>query len=149
MDESGYDICYPTDSTSGFPDELLVAIETFLLPESQLSSRSLRQGLPKPAKSERVLAVLRAIIRKRQESYETTPEQDEALLRGKLPKRRRMAIAVRRGEKWVLEHALKELNAALMVTEFDIAHLSPRVEVGQKRSTGGHSDDRSKRNKVG
>ncbi|KAI9797516.1 MAG: hypothetical protein M1833_005427 [Piccolia ochrophora] len=107
--EDGYDLIHPTKSSSAFPDELMIFVNTLLLSENDFEDYRTRNNLPKPIRSPEVLGVLCRSIVRRQGAYGTTLEHDQALLENETKGRAQLAIAVRLGEKMILREALVEL----------------------------------------
>ncbi|KAI9782017.1 MAG: hypothetical protein M1816_002126 [Peltula sp. TS41687] len=146
LEESGYDLCLPTESTSVFLDELLIAVQSLLLPKEQLSGRHLRKGIPKPVKTEEVVAVLREVVRRRQRSYATTLEQDEVLIQNGLTGRKLLAVLVRVGEKRILKKAIEELDSTLIMSEADAENSHRGIQTAKRRQESplGDGDKRSR-----
>lgn len=113
--ESSYDLAHPGPDGPSIPDEflaflylLLVDNETF---ESIFSSQSSMPSRSKLA-TEFVGRVLVALLKAREREYATTLEEDEKLLAAEnIPRRIRMAIEVRLGEKKVLREAMQEATS--------------------------------------
>ncbi|KAI9762361.1 MAG: Enhancer of polycomb-like protein 1 [Chaenotheca gracillima] len=112
--EGGFDLSPPSlDSNlaSVFPDQLLVAVNTFLISEDKFSKSVLAESLPKAKLIPESIVALSCALEKRLGEYPTSIEQDEVLLKGASIGRQRMAIEVRLGEKQLLRRGLEELRS--------------------------------------
>jgi SET domain-containing protein 6 len=123
--DTGYDITASSPFTiqESLSPELIILVETLLLPSEEFDRLKRKGKLPKPEKiSSKGAELLHKIVQARGAQYTTTLEEDAQSSNGVLPvgegksKERRyaMAKAVRTGEKQLLrqaENALAELMA--------------------------------------
>lgn len=140
--EESYDVTHASSDGPCIPDELLALIYILLLDDTNLESLAASEtSLPSRSKLTSELAgkVLASILKLRENSYGTTLEEDEALLKTEnRPYRATMALQVRLGEKQVLREAQAEArsfqssNKRLRLLEIPPASHIPRV-VKQKR----------------
>ena len=100
-----------------FPFELLCLVNALLLDDASYTSNILKRSQPSGCgaslQSKRIHQGLKDIINQRLRSYKTTLAQDVQLLSNSLPRRHRMAVEVRLGEKRVLASALAALSDKL------------------------------------
>ena len=119
--DSGYDITAssPFDLTESIAPELIVLIETLLLPQPEFERLARKGKLPKPDKiSPRAVEFLQRLVQDRARQYPTTLEDDLAqsapvpMSGAYASKERRyaMARAVRIGEKKILKEAERALS---------------------------------------
>ncbi|KAI9847814.1 MAG: hypothetical protein M1837_001707 [Sclerophora amabilis] len=111
--DDAYDLCYDFQSHTVFPEDLLVVVNTLLLPENIYTTRYAERALPKPKLEQTTVMALSWTLEHRLEQYETSIEEDEALLKEESTGRREMAIEVRLGEKRILREGLQELRATI------------------------------------
>lgn len=106
-DEQGF--CTSTPKFTKFPDELVTLISGMIesLLKSKAKKRKVDNDNSKKLVKRATLDVLAIIVRSRLEGYQTSIDQDEALLTGEtINPRLKMAINVRLGEKRLLKEAL-------------------------------------------
>ncbi|KAF3935535.1 hypothetical protein ABW19_dt0201828 [Dactylella cylindrospora] len=98
--EDSYDI----ESAGTIPSEILIVIQAFSVDDATFQSYVSDEKFPKAKKDGRTRDILLEVIEKRRAMYDTTTEQDVALLRGgeEFGRRRKMAVEVRLGEKEIL-----------------------------------------------
>ena len=110
--EDSYDIAHADEEYPAIPDELVALIWLLLVDKETFAAlKSSKLSLPPRTKMETKLvgSVIQALLKRRASEYATTAEEDDKLLEAAdLPHRRRMAIKVRQGEKFVLSEAEKE-----------------------------------------
>ena len=112
--EDSYDIAHADEEYPAIPDELVALIWLLLVDKETFAAlKSSKLSLPPRTKMETKLvgSVIQALLKRRASEYATTAEEDDKLLEAAdLPHRRRMAIKVRQGEKFVLSEAEKEAS---------------------------------------
>ncbi|RFU35880.1 hypothetical protein B7463_g426, partial [Scytalidium lignicola] len=113
--EDSYDVAHASADGPCIPDELLALIYILLLDDINLKSLlESESSLPSRSKLAAELAgqVLASILKLREESYGTTLEEDEDILKaGNRSHRETMALQVRLGEKRVLREAIEEAKS--------------------------------------
>ncbi|GAA5847048.1 hypothetical protein JCM9279_002668 [Rhodotorula babjevae] len=113
--EVGVDDTYAIETDHKLPDELIMAIRTFLLDESDYAKAQKKESPPKPKLDTASAEWARKILDHRLSEYSTSIEDDEAALApvdsAVLPLRKRMALIVRVGEKRLLRAARAKLDA--------------------------------------
>ena len=98
---------------SALPVTLKRVLSWFLSSERNIEEWRMQHGgrtIPPWRNSPELFLVLHKGITDRLQQYPTSIEHDEALLQSSLPRRVRMAVEVRIGEKKVLHDALAEVN---------------------------------------
>lgn len=112
--EDSYDLMHADSDSPGVPDELLaltwilaVNDETFHALENSETSLPSRSKLS----TNFVGCVLNQVFKLREQEYQTTLEEDDAILAAgnTLSHRKYMAVQVRRGEKEILREAIQEV----------------------------------------
>ena len=110
--EDSYDLTHSGPDGPSIPDELLVFLFLLLVNDENLELISSSQtSIPSRSKlaTKLVGQVLVALLRAREQEYATTLEEDESLeAADNLPRRQKMAVQVRLGEKTVLREAMQE-----------------------------------------
>ncbi|TNY19623.1 SET-domain protein [Rhodotorula diobovata] len=114
--EVGVDDTYAIETDHKLPDELVMAIRTFLLDEADYAKAQKKESPPKPKLDPVSADWARKILDQRLSEYSTSIEEDEAALQGDsagapLPLRKRMALIVRLGEKRILRATRAKLDA--------------------------------------
>jgi SET domain-containing protein 6 len=113
--QDSYDLVHAGPDGPSIPDELLAFIYLLLVDEETVHSISSTQSsLPTRSKLAAGLVgqVLAALLLVREKDYATTLEEDKKLVEAEnIPRRARMAIQVRLGEKQVLREAIQEANS--------------------------------------
>jgi SET domain-containing protein 6 len=113
--EDSYDLAHSGPDGPSIPDELLAFLYLLLVDRENFKSISSSQSsLPSRSKlaTELVGQVLAALLTAREKEYATTLEEDEKLEAAEsLPRRTKMAIEVRIGEKKVLREAIQEATS--------------------------------------
>ncbi|KAH8821692.1 hypothetical protein F5884DRAFT_98662 [Xylogone sp. PMI_703] len=153
--EDSYDVARASSDAPSIPDELLALVYILLLDdlnlESLLASETSLPGRSKLA-TELVGKILVCLFQLREDSYKTTLEEDEELLKaGGRSHRETMAIQVRLGEKRVLREAAEEArtfhgsNKRMRLSEAVSAPLQPSRTAKQKRGTEEDSKQPKKR----
>ncbi|GAA5936316.1 ribosomal lysine N-methyltransferase [Sporobolomyces koalae] len=107
----GIDDVFAIETNHTLADELVSAIRAFLLNPEELAKAQKKESPPKPKVDAQVAQWAQKVIAKREGDYDTTIEDDEALLRGSLSERKRMAVIVRLGEKRILRNTRLQLEA--------------------------------------
>ncbi|GAA5869697.1 hypothetical protein JCM16303_000551 [Sporobolomyces ruberrimus] len=145
----GIDDVFAIETNHILPDELVSAIRAFLLSPDEVAKSQKKESPPKPKLDAGVAGWAKKVIAKREGDYETTIEDDEALLLDStLPPRKRMAVIVRLGEKRILRATRTQLE-----NEFPAgspAATDPDSKKKQKRSRDGKGEGSGgKKAKVG
>ncbi|KAG0648428.1 Ribosomal lysine N-methyltransferase 4 [Hyphodiscus hymeniophilus] len=113
--EETYDLAHPGPDGPSIPDELLAFIYLLLVDNENFESITKSQtSVPSRSKlaTELVGKVLVDLLRAREEEYATTIEEDDILEAAEsIPRRTKMAIQVRLGEKQVLRDAIREAGS--------------------------------------
>lgn len=110
--EDTYDVSHATPEAPSLPEELIALIYILLIDQLTLSSIQ-RSESTLPSRSEMTTlflgAVLRKLLKMRENEYPTSLEEDDAILRtGTLSHRCILAVQVRQGEKIILRKAIAE-----------------------------------------
>jgi SET domain-containing protein 6 len=147
--EDGYCVPHPSpeDSLADIlPDELLALLKTLTLTPEQLLQQKSKNKPPKPAFALPEAQLLLATVQKRASQYPTSIEQDEEILNrlrnAELltplegsPRRQKMAIQVRLGEKEII----RQLYA--MLTDYiESANKNGEGSSSAKRNAPGDTD---------
>ncbi|PSR99044.1 hypothetical protein PHLCEN_2v4201 [Hermanssonia centrifuga] len=117
------------------PEDLISFIRLLLQTDMEWEKTKKKSKLPKPSLDAEVFPVAIELLVKRLSEYPTTVQEDESLLNepSKLTTRKRNAIVVRLGEKYILQGTMNELHKsreALRASEKD----------KNKRKSSHHSD---------
>lgn len=138
--DSSYDLSYPTPLSTAFPSDLLVLLETILLPsDAALETIKERDKLPKPILSLDAIAVLRDVLQTVAQKHVTSIEEDEAILEDEsIAKRRRYAVEVRLGEKRILRRARREMDLKdqELTAARSISGVESKIAVGREKREG-------------
>lgn len=113
--EAGYDICRvpQEDAESVFSPEIGLLLALLYLPYREFQHLQSKGKLPKHHLTPQMTPLLEQVVAKRISQYPTSLEQDRALLAaGVNEPRKAMALAVRIGEKEILEAAAALLKTA-------------------------------------
>ncbi|GAA5919833.1 hypothetical protein JCM1841_004005 [Sporobolomyces salmonicolor] len=109
--EMGIDDTFGIELNHSLPPELISAIRTFLLSADDFAKAQKKESPPKPKLDASSAAWARQLVERREAEYETSIEDDEALLKSSaLSLRRRMAVIVRLGEKRILRATRTQLG---------------------------------------
>ncbi|GAA5952253.1 hypothetical protein JCM21900_000467 [Sporobolomyces salmonicolor] len=109
--EMGIDDTFGIEMNHSLPPELISAIRTFLLSADDFTKAQKKESPPKPKLDASSAAWARQLVERREAEYETSIEDDEALLKDSaLSLRRRMAVIVRLGEKRILRATRTQLE---------------------------------------
>ncbi|TGZ84872.1 SET domain-containing protein [Ascodesmis nigricans] len=109
LEEDVLDDAYDFDLSLEVPEEILVVMQTLLMTDDEFADYKRKGKVPRP-KLVPVTDRLLRVLQNRLGDYETSIEEDEALLKNsEVMGRRRMAIEVRLGEKKILKGVLDEV----------------------------------------
>lgn len=115
----------PEDSLSDvLPDELLILLKTLALPPEQLKQQQSKNKPPKPSIGQAELAILHKAVQLTYAQYATNIQQDQELLTQlnapnasaplqRSPRRHKMAVMVRIGEKEILQDLDRLLSESI------------------------------------
>ncbi|KAF2142948.1 uncharacterized protein K452DRAFT_286580 [Aplosporella prunicola CBS 121167] len=135
--ESGYDITgIPSEEPeSAFSPEMCLLLASLVLPNKDFQRMKSKGKLPKPDMTPQMARLLEQIIAKRAAEYPTSLEQDKTLAATDVSDiRKSMALAVRIGEKEILEQAHALLQS-----------ISQGSESAKRSAPGGDSGFQKKR----
>ncbi|MCJ1434114.1 hypothetical protein MMC27_003480 [Xylographa pallens] len=118
--EESFDISHEAGDASrpyaGFDPALLQSLYILAAPKEEFEQMKHAKKAPKPAFNPTSIQTLVSVLTARRNDYHTTCAEDEALLQGLMDdqsnvtqRRKRMAIKVRLGEKYIIEAALQYL----------------------------------------
>ncbi|GAA6038264.1 hypothetical protein JCM8097_003911 [Rhodosporidiobolus ruineniae] len=111
--EVGLDDTFSVETNHVVPPELVAAVKTFLLPSADFAKAQKKESPPKGKLDAPSAEWVRKILDQRLAEYDTSIEDDEALLQDTtLPLRKRMAVIVRLGEKRILRATRQQLDLA-------------------------------------
>ncbi|KAK8221157.1 hypothetical protein IWZ01DRAFT_556526 [Phyllosticta capitalensis] len=118
LQEAGYDIhrnpLDPEDECSIFDEEMRILVATLLLPQAEFERLKRKGKLPKPDLTLAIARVLQHAVQARKSQYQTSLEQDRQLASsGVSSARKKMALAIRIGEKAILALADQFLERTL------------------------------------
>lgn len=116
LDEGVLDDAFDIATDMEVPREALATVTAFLLSDQDFAKMKDKGKVPKPEKSEETVAALVAVLEKRLAEYESSVEDDRALLESAEVsgrRRKKMAVEVRLGEKKILRGALEKLRRGL------------------------------------
>ena len=118
LDEGVLDDAFDIATDMEVPREALATVNAFLLSDQDFAKMKDKGKVPKPEKPEETVAALVAVLEKRLAEYESSVEDDRALLEsaevsGRKRRRKKMAVEVRLGEKKILRGALEKLRRGL------------------------------------
>ncbi|GAA5903312.1 hypothetical protein JCM5296_005660 [Sporobolomyces johnsonii] len=141
--EMGIDDTFAIELNHSLPPELISAIRTFLLSADEFAKAQKKESPPKPKLDATSATWARQLVERREAEYETSIEDDEALLKDSaLPLRRRMAVIVRLGEKRILRATRTQLETEYPPGSAD-AKEKDKKEKDKKRSRDGTTKDGS------
>ncbi|KAF2086966.1 RuBisCO-cytochrome methylase [Saccharata proteae CBS 121410] len=143
--ESGYDITRAAAAATDFEEdpltaavssELVLLVATLLLPSSEFARMSKKSKFPRPDITPRIASILASTVATRASQYATTLEQDRVIAaHGSFQGRHAMALAVRMGEKEILEEVAGLLAKKIQVN-------GGKREGDDERENGGPSKKR-------
>lgn len=114
LDEDVLDDAYDIEASMEIPEEILVVMHTLLMDDDKFSEYQAKGKVPRPKLTLEVGQVFCTLLELRLQQYETTIDQDEALLRDQsIDRRKRMAVEVRLGEKKILASLLEDVKRQL------------------------------------
>lgn len=140
LDEQGvlddaYDIFHQSDETERFPEELCIFVNGLTSSKDDFTTMKRKDKLPKPELTPRSSQLLRKALTQRLQLYPADADVVESAADDTSARRQNMAVQVIRGEKLLLQEALRSLaDAPSMGSKRPIDALDHEHPQGDKRS---------------